>query len=335
MTAALAPFRSILVPLDGSPLAEQALPLAADLARRTGGKLKLVLVHRLPPPPIDPVGTKVFTSIELATRKAERAYLRGVQTRLREGGVPLTAPVTLRGSAGPALARYVQELGIDLVIMATHGRGGIRRAWLGSVADYLIRHLRIPVLAVRPAEDESVAGGPSRASQILVPLDGSDLAEAALEPAAALARAWGHELTLMQVVSPVQLAIDAAVPFPSAYDQELTEMWRKQAQDYLADVAERLRGEGLRATGVAIVGWNTVTSLLEVARPDKVALVVLATHGHGGLRRIALGSVADKLVRGAEVPVLVCRPARPGKPRQRSLAQSRSRGHRAAQEVGR
>jgi len=128
-------FRTILVPLDGSPLAEQALPLARRLAERAGSKLRLALVHQIPAAPLDPGAAKLFTSIELSTRKSERSYLRSLQAKLRQEGVRLASAVTLSGPVGPALAQYVQELGIDLVVMATHGRGGVRRAWLGSVAD--------------------------------------------------------------------------------------------------------------------------------------------------------------------------------------------------------
>lgn len=324
-----APFRTVLVPLDGSPLAEQAVPLAARLAQRAGSKLRLVLVHQLPSAPLDAVAAKLFTSIELATRKAERGYLRAVQARLRDGGTRLSSAVTLTGTPGPALVRYVRELGVDLVVMATHGRGGLRRAWLGSVADHLIRNLEIPVLLVRPREGEEAPAGATEASQILVPLDGSPLAEEALEAAAALARVWDMELVLLQVVSPVLLSMDPALPLPSAYDVELTAMVRTQAQDYLDDLVERLHGEGLRATGAAVVGWSAVASILDVARPESVALVVLATHGRGGLRRFALGSVADKLVRAADVPVMVYRPG--GRARKKpSPRKVESRGQGAA-----
>jgi nucleotide-binding universal stress UspA family protein len=302
-------FRSILVPLDGSPLAEQAIPIASRIAQAAGSKLRLALVHESPPAPIDLAAARMFTSIEVATRKAERAYLRGIQARLREGGTRLSSPVTLKGPVGPALAQYVRELGIDLVVMATHGRGGLRRAWLGSVADYLVRNLEVPVLLVRPGESGATPARPPGVGQILVPLDGSPLAEEALAPAAELARLWDTELMLLQVVRPVLLSGDPALPLPSIYDEELTAAWRAQAQEYLEDVAARMHGQGIRAAGEAVVGWNAVDSILDAARPERVALVALATHGRGGLRRLALGSVADKVVRGADVPVLVYRPA--------------------------
>ncbi len=326
-------FRSILVPLDGSSFAEQAVPLASGIAQRAGSKLRLTLVHGLPPAPIDPVAAKLFTSIELATRKSERSYLRGIQARLRDGGTRLASAVTLTGKAGPALAHYVQEMGIDLVVMSTHGRGGIRRAWLGSVADHLIRTLEVPVLLVRPTEREPGPARPAASGQILVPVDGSPLAERALGPAIALAQAWDAELALLQVVRPVMLSADPAVPLPlpSPFDEDLTTMRRTEAQDYIDDLVEELHEQGVRATGAAALGWYAADSILEAARPDRVAAIVIATHGRGGLRRLALGSVADKVIRGADVPVLVYRPAGRSAAKKRSRRRSGSRGRGAAQ----
>ncbi len=315
MATASPRFRSILVPLDGSTFAGHALPLAARIADRTGGKLRLVLVHELPSAPLDPIAAKMFTSMELATRRAERGYLRGVQARLREGGTRMSSAVTMTGSPGPALRQYVEELGVDLIVMATHGRGGVRRAWLGSVADYLIRNLNIPVLLVRPQEGVEEPERVPTPLQLLVPLDGSPLAEEALPLAVELARALDLEIALVQVVAPVLPSSDAAFPVPSAYDEDFTASVRDQAQDYLDDLAQGLRDRGLRATAAATIGWNAADALLGLARPEQVALMVTATHGRGGLRRLALGSVADKLVRGAEVPVLVYRPAERRKPK--------------------
>jgi nucleotide-binding universal stress UspA family protein len=319
-------FRTILVPLDGSPLAEQALPLARRLAERAGSKLRLALVHQIPAAPLDPGAAKLFTSIELSTRKSERSYLRSLQAKLRQEGVRLASAVTLSGPVGPALAQYVQELGIDLVVMATHGRGGMRRAWLGSVADYLVRHLQVPVLLVRPGEDGRAQAPVAGANQILVPLDGSPLAEDVLGPAADLARLWGAELTLLRVVHPVVLFSDEMLGWPAPYDAELTASLRNQAEDAIRDIAERLRSEGLRATGVAVVGWGAADAILQAARPEQVAAIAIATHGRGGLQRLTLGSVADKLIRAAEVPVLVHRPAHAAKPKAPRRTNARAVG---------
>jgi nucleotide-binding universal stress UspA family protein len=265
-----------------------------------------------------------MASMELAGRKADRDYLRRIQDGLRQRGVKLSSAVTLRGAIGPQIARYVQELGVDLVIMGTHGRGGIRRAWLGSVADYLLHHLDVPILLIHPTEaDGSKTFG--RGNQILVPLDGSSLAEEALEPAGALARLWNAELSLLQVVVPVVVSYDAAVVTTNAYDEELTELCRKDAQDYMDSAAERLREQGLKASGAAMVNWNVAETILSAARSDEVGMIVIASHGRSGLRRFVLGSVADKLVRGGDTPVLVHRPtARAAKKRQPKRAAGRS-----------
>jgi nucleotide-binding universal stress UspA family protein len=317
-------FRSILVPLDGSPLAEQALPLATRIALQSGAKLRLVLVHQLPTRKEDLMSAKTMASLELAGRKADRDYLRRIQDGLRQRGVKLSSEVTLRGAIGPQIARYVREMGVDLVIMGTHGRGGVRRAWLGSVADYLLHHLDVPVLLIRPTEaDGSKIFG--KGNQILVPLDGSPLAEEALEPAGALARLWNAEVSLLRVVVPVVVSYDAAMVMTSTYEAELTELCRKDAQDYMDSAAERLREQGLKATGVAVVNWNVAETILGAARPDEVGLIVIASHGRSGLRRFVLGSVADKLVRGADTPVLVHRPTgRAAKKRQPRRAAARA-----------
>jgi nucleotide-binding universal stress UspA family protein len=295
--------RSVLVPLDGSPLAEQALPIAARIAERAKAKLRLVLVHQPTPPPIDRASAKLATSVELAVRKSERDYLRGLQARLRESTGRPVGGATLTGRVSTALLDQVRELGVDLVVMATHGRGGLQRAWLGSVADDLVRSLEVPVLLLRPG-----TATPTSPGAILVPLDGSPLAEQAIAPAVTMARLLGTGVAFAQVVQPVMIATDPMLPLPSAFDTEATARFRAQAQDYLHDLVEQSAEAGVHASAAADVGWNVVDTLLESARGQGVGMIAIATHGRGGVRRLALGSVADKLVRSADVPVLVIRP---------------------------
>jgi len=297
----------IMVPLDGSPLAERALPLGLELATRARANLRLVLVHQSPPAPIDRAAARLAHQVELSVRRAERDYLREVQAKLapsapkgRVRGVTLTGPVA------EMLAKYVAELGVDLVVMATHGRGGFQRAWLGSVADRLGRTLEIPVLLVRAGGDAPVEPRPP--GTVLVPLDGSPLAEDALGPAVALARLLDADVQLVQVFRPAMLPTAASYQLPTTYDEATTAILRREAQDYLDDMAEGVRSADVRATAKAVLGWSAAETLLELAQPAQVGLVAIATHGRSGLRRAALGSVADKLVRGASVPVLVSRP---------------------------
>jgi nucleotide-binding universal stress UspA family protein len=301
--------QSILVPLDGSPLAEQAIPFALAIAERAHSKVRFVLVHQIHQPLVLMEPAHLYTRIELELQQADRDYLRGLVSQFRERMGRTLSSTMLKGPAALTLAEYVQDVGVDLIVMTTHGRGGVRRAWLGSVADQLIRSSEIPIVLVRAGQPNPTAS-PLSFGEILVPLDGSPLAEAVLEPAAALARLWGAKVSLVQIVQPVLLATDPALLFPSDYDEQLTAIRRDAAQDYLRDIAERLREQGIEATGVAVLGGATADTILDLARSERVALVALATHGRGGVRRLALGSVADKLVRAADVPVLVVRPSR-------------------------
>ena len=304
MTSYSKRLRSILVPLDGSSVAEQALPVAVTIAERARCKIKLVIVHQ-PLPGIEP--GPAHNRMELAMQKANRDYLRSVVARFRDRLGRMLSSAVLRGPVAKTLARYSSELGTDLLVMTTHGRGGIRRAWLGSVADQLVRTSEVPVLVVRAHDHDKTTS--LDLSEILVPLDGSPLAEAVLEPVTALARLWDAEISLMQVVSPVVFTSDPLFRVPAGYSEQATGIRRDAAQDYVRDVAERLRGTGVRASGVAVLGGGVAETLLDLALPGRVGLVAIATHGRGGARRLMLGSVADKLVRAAEVPVLVVRPA--------------------------
>jgi nucleotide-binding universal stress UspA family protein len=140
--------------------------------------------------------------------------------------------------------------------------------------------------------------------EIVVGLDGSRMAEAVIEPAAALARILQWPMTLVQVVLPLAVAADPLLPFPVGYDEQITEVRRREALDYLEDVAEGLRGEGIAAAATAVVG-EPARTLLDLGRRSGVSSWRLGPAAAGGGRRFMLGSVADKLVRGAAVQVLV------------------------------
>ena len=211
------------------------------------------------------------------------------------------------GPPGPAIARYIEEIDPDLVVMTTHGRGAVGRMLLGSVADYVLRTARIPVLLARPPA--SATSRPTftwTPEEIVVPIDGSKLAESALPLAADLARALRARLELIQVVT-IAPATDPVLAFPMGDSEALMEMRRAEAADYLESTAERLRGPGLEVGTAVVVGPTAAGTLIEITRSERPRLVMIASHGRGGWRRVALGSVADKLVRAAEAPVLVVR----------------------------
>jgi nucleotide-binding universal stress UspA family protein len=303
-------FRSILVPLDQSPLAEQAIPVALAIAERTQGKVKLVHVHRELRPlfPLEP--RQDYVKVRLAMRKSEREYLRTLTRHLQRQIGRAVSGAMLEGSVARTLAKYVRDIRADIVVMTSHGYGGLRRVWLGSVADELVRTLKVPVLLVRPAENEH--SDSVNFSRILVPLDGSPLAEGILEPAVALARLWNAELNLIQIVHPLPYAA-GVLPGPllstDRYNQVLSRHL-EMARAYLQAIAQGLGDRGVSASSRAVVGANVAETLVDLARQEQAGLVALATRGQGGIRRFVLGSVADKLLRAAEVPILVYRPRR-------------------------
>jgi nucleotide-binding universal stress UspA family protein len=298
--------RSILVPLDGSPFAEQALPWAIAIAQKARARLRLALVHQVPyPPPLDEASGRLYAQVELMLRKSQREYLRGVAARVKGEHSIQVATAMLDGPPAHALRDYVRDVGVDLVVMTTHGRGGIQRAWLGSVADQLVRSLEIPLLLIRPKEGAAAA---ARVEEILVPLDGSRRAEAALPAALSIASLLGARLALVQAVPPIVIVTDPPMPFPRGFDDELMALRRREAQDYLDGIAEQVTGLGVPASGAAVLGGSAFDTIQAAAHAPATGMVALATHGRSGLRRLVLGSVADKLVRAGELPVLVTRP---------------------------
>ncbi len=298
--------RTVLVPLDGSPFAEQALPWAIAVARKSRARLRLAMVHQLPsPPPVDEATLRLYTKVELGLRRSQRDYVHRIAARIKGDDGVQTATAMLEGTPAPALAKYVTEIGVDLVVMTTHGRGGLERAWLGSVADQLVRTLEIPVLLIRPAEGGTSTIG---AKRLLVPLDGSRKSESILPAAMTLATVTGADIALLQAVAPVSLMTDPPTSYPLGIDEEITKLERQQAQDYLDSLTDQLRAAGFRASGTAVLGGTAFDTIRAVADEPGTGIIALTTHGRGGVRRMVLGSIADKLVRSGNVPVLVTRP---------------------------
>jgi nucleotide-binding universal stress UspA family protein len=306
--------QSILVPLDGSAFAESALPPALAIARRTGATILLARVHDLMAPPM--VTEAGFSdSLDKATRNKEIAYLDDVAGRLSKQSPVNVATALLDGEIAETLQQRASAIKADLVVMATHGRGTFARLWLGSVADEMVRCLPIPLLLVRPHEVPDLVHEPDL-GRILLPLDGSALAEQILQPAAALAASTSAEITLLRVVKPAlreeYLPEDGAAKREAiALKKQLDALQQKligEAQGYLGGVAARLRERGLRVQTCVVAAEQPAAAILEQASQRKASLIALETHGRRGLSRLLLGSVADKVIRQSPVPVLVQRP---------------------------
>jgi nucleotide-binding universal stress UspA family protein len=303
-----------MVPLDGSSFGEQALPLASAIARRSGATLEMVHKH-VPPAPVHPDSVlSADARLDPRSRKLEQGYLDAIVTRLSGTGLRKASTALLDGPIADALVKHAVDSGADLVVMTTHGRGPLQRFWLGSVADALLRRLPMPLLLLRPREEEEGIDKDESAAlprRILVPLDAGH-SERILRFALELGRLSGAEYHLLNVVAPVPiLGYDMAAYAPAGTDLVLTDKLQRDAIERLEKIATPLRREGLTVHVRAVAEVNTATTILEQCRSLNCDLIALETHGRGGLSRLLLGSVADKVVRGASVPVLVHRSPEP------------------------
>lgn len=289
--------RTILVPLDGSPASEHALPMAVSLARRANAALRLVYVR---PPTAAQYG--------MTPPPKEQDYLDMVAWRIRQTTHLSVFAAVLEGPIAETIAEHAKSVHANLIVMTTHGRGPFSRFWLGSVADDLIRRVPAPLLVLRPTDGESPPPDRDWApKRILVPLDGSHLAEQALAPAVEIAKLAKAELTLFRIIEPIPvLAPDGLMPQPTVVDAHLIDELKTQARSYLERAAEKLRKDGLGVQTQILVEDRTATAILEAGR--EFDLIAMATHGRHGIARMLIGSVADKLVRGAAGPVLIARP---------------------------
>lgn len=313
-------YSTLLVPLDGSPFAEQALPVAASLARRHGATLHLVTVHSPLIRPLDVQGAPVYDPrFDTERRRELESYLTGVAARVAAAGDLRATHALVQGtSAAAAIATEAGASGAGLVVLTTHGRGGFSRVWLGSVATELLRESPVPMLVVRGDEgateraDVSAAPTgdevPGELSHVLVPLDGSALAEAALEPALALIRPASGRCTLLRVVRVGDTMLPYDQTFWTQAEREEMEARQAEARAYVDEVVTRLRADGVEAVGVVTLEPDAARAILRVADEQGAEVIAMSTNARTGLSRAVLGSATDKVIRACACPVLVVRP---------------------------
>ncbi len=301
-------FHKILVPLDRSELAEQAIGQAASIARAASASLELVVVH-------EPLPVGGFADVPWGPDQGldVRAYLAELGDEIREGaGIEVTQTV-LDGDPVESLTRHIWDAGVDLVVMTTHGRTGVSRAWFGSVADGLVRHASVPILMLRPAGHGALRSKhqhPFR--RIVVPLDRSASSTDILAPAAGLARATGAHLFLISVVQPTPIITpEATGPYslPTVLvDDAATKSLADEAKGELDAVVRRLRAEGVRdVDATVVIDERPATAIADFARVKSADLIAMATRGRGA-SRVFLGSVADGVLRATRLPVLLEHP---------------------------
>lgn len=296
-------FSKILVPLDGSELAERAFRLAAMLAKVAGGELVLL---RVPEAERVLSGIVARESRDVATSVAA-TYL----TELHEAHAHLPVTIQTRVVNGGDVASVIVETAVseqvDLMVMGANGRSGFGQAILGSVAERVLRNAPCPMLLARQER-------PIR--KILVPLDGSHLSERALPLALASANTFAADVTLLRVEEDVKLAPQLAVRWLEREEGEtegIADRLLTDAATYLADiqaaVVPQKAARAPFAVETAVRHGTVITSLVDFIEEQAIDLVVMATHGFAGLARWDYGHVTEKILRGVDASLLIVRPA--------------------------
>jgi nucleotide-binding universal stress UspA family protein len=298
-------YRNVMVPVDGSSFSREAVLQGLRIASQSGATLRLVRVGSAPMLPGGPDGFVMQSESLRQIHSAELADLYSIAAECRAHS---TVNVTASLQHGPivdALIGYARRQRVDLIVMRSHARKGLARAWFGSVADALIRESGIPVLVVRPPSVATALECGFHFKRIIVPLDGSELAEQSLASAVALARIDGARLTLLRVVSPLKSrrenTIESARGPASASDVA-------DAQEYLNSLLASPLDRTLSVTRRVVVSEDVPGTILDLAVSDEADIIAIATRGRGAIARAASGSVADRIMREATVSAMVTHP---------------------------
>ena len=312
-------YSKVIVPLDGSDLSEQSLPYAELIAKSLNVPVELVQAYDILPPSL--LGGQnrqgVVSALEEGSRARALVSMENQRRRLEGDGLS----VNLVAQRGPAADVIVAVAGADptaLVVMSTHGRGGISRWVMGSVTDKVLHTIPNPMLIVR-ANVLGPAAPESSLRSVVVPLDGSPLSELAIPHAISVAGALSAGITVLRITpseDQYRTQLNLALPemgtgtmpdFDMASPDELTADDAAEASDYLDDVRNRMSID--HAHGVATehqVNDNIAQTIIERASAQP-SLVAMTTHGRSGVGRMVLGSVTDRVIRHSNLPVLVIR----------------------------
>ena len=298
-------YTSIVVPLDGSVFGNGALPVAVTMAQRSDAFLHLVHVRE---PIAFPYGELPAAQADSNSEEKVRSELTRVAAHLaREGALRVDAEF-LVGDIETTLRRYFEDARHDLAVMMTHGRGRLSRSLLGSVADALVRHSPVPLLLLHQDTAWLRAAAEPLFRRVLIPLDGSAMAETILDHVFTMGTPDATEYVILSVVAPHRELEAADAQTDVITGRSFDERQRDAAREYLHGVAASLRDSGAQVTTRVEVHQETAQGILDAALEYHVDLIALSTHGRGGMSRFLHGSVADKVLREASAPILVCRP---------------------------
>lgn len=304
-------FRKILVPLDRSIFAEQALGPATAIARAAPAEVDLVIVHEPRPLAGSPDVAWHADQVE-----GENDYLAAISGELSSLASVGSTHSVLSGEVIGAICTRIATARVDLVVMTTHGRTGLNRAWVGSVADGVLRKSGVPVLMCRPIKLRDYVPAISF-RRILVLLDGSMRSKGILDSAVALAVCSGAKLSLLRVVQPMKLlVIETAIPFafPRAVEDEIaTKRIADRARRELGEIARDLSDRDIGGADInVVIDHNVAKAIEDFVASSSIDAIAMTTHGRGA-SRLLFGSVADRLIRSTHLPMLVQGPGEVGR----------------------
>lgn len=302
-------YKTIMVPTDGSGFDREAILVALRIAERCRAKVRLVRVITAGTyfgagmTPESSILSQEFVRVEQDAALAELYALAAECRNICNADISADLE---HGPIADVLAGYAKRHEVDLIVISSHGRRGIARLSLGSVTDSLIRGTTIPVLVVKPRASYLTPEASKEFHHIVVPLDGSGLAEQILARIVPLAKLEEAEITLLHVL------IRSEDAYENGADPTLP-WWEKRvagAQAYLSRRAAEIRAKGVTATIDVVVGDRVADTLTDYSRREGADLIAIATHGRGGLARVLRGSVADAVTKTAMSSILVFHPDR-------------------------
>ena len=282
----------ILFPTDGSDAAEAVLEYVLDVAEAGDATLYVLNVADTSTDSVTRIGTDVVDALELEGEE----LVEETAKRARGRGIEVVTQVE-QGDPSATIVEYADLQDVDLIAMATHGRRGLDRMLLGSVTERVARKASPPVLTIRP--DDDVAGEYPPES-VLVPTDGSPVAAAAVDEAAALAAEYGARLHVLTIVDPAVLGYDV-------HSAMATDVLEDRAESILDDAVERAEDTGAGDVVRTTEFGSPRRTIVRYAADESADLVVMGTHGRSGIDRFLMGSVTEGTVRTAPVPVLTVR----------------------------
>lgn len=305
-------YQRILVPLDGSETAERAVPYAGYLARGLNSEIIL------------------FTALERDDRAERpfRAYLNQKVAELGDEWVRASMAID-HDNAAQAILRFADKTEIELIVICTHGSTGPGIWSMGSVAAKLMQQSRAPILLIRSSGPAGEAEAEKAFHNILLPLDGSQLAEQVIPHIERLATALNSRVFPIKVVDPlrfppVPIANYAAGMALKEYERDLAEMMTKEAAQYLEEKESELQGRGVNASALVLTGRPDET-INRYARDNGMGLIALTTHGLTGSHMVPYGSLTSKILETSSSPVFLVRSSLVADPRSDPALAMRSR----------